>query len=203
MSRAEGQAVLEEAFRASTLSRRGGRADAGDGRVPFRREASVPRATAAWSDSLPRKDLFASNTGSLPRRDKAGLGRPEPPATAPKPQEGQQQQSQQGQHGQHGQPGQQGQPVQQGLEQIRLDGGPQLNRDNPFRDAFLGDKRSSTGNLCYFTDQFDNHPWENPELNQTLRNTARRRKSSEKGEEEGEEERDPATTLQAMAGNVG
>ena len=61
MSRAEGQAVLEEAFRASTLSRRGGRADAGDGRVPFRREASVPRATAAWSDSLPRKDLFTSN----------------------------------------------------------------------------------------------------------------------------------------------
>lgn len=26
------------------------------------------------------------------------------------------------------------------------------------------DKRSSTGNL-FFTDQFDNHPWENPELN--------------------------------------
>merc|ERR1719460_2860083 len=177
MSRAEGQAVLEEAFRASTLSRRGGRADAGDGRVPFRREASVPRATAAWSDSLPRKDLFASNTGSLPRRDKAGLGRPEPPPTAPKPQDSQHQQGQQ-QQGQLGQPG---------LEQIRLDGGAQLNRDNPFRDAFLGDKRSSTGNLCYFTDQFDNHPWENPELNQTLRNTARRRKSSEKGEGEEEE----------------
>ena len=35
----------------------------------------------------------------------------------------------------------------------------------------VSDKRSSTGNLCYFTDQFDNHPWENPELNQTLRNT--------------------------------
>ena len=32
---------------------------------------------------------------------------------------------------------------------------------------------------------------------------ARRRKSSEKGEEEeGEEERDPATTLQAMAGSL-
>ena len=136
MSRAEGQAVLEEAFRASTLSRRGGRADAGDGRVPFRREASVPRATAAWSDSLPRKDLFASNTGSLPRRDKAGLGRPEPPPTAPKPQDSQHQQGQQ-QQGQLGQQ-QQGQLGQQGLEQIRLDGGAQLNRDNPFRDAFLG-----------------------------------------------------------------
>ena len=35
----------------------------------------------------------------------------------------------------------------------------------------ISDKRSSTGNLCYFTDQFDNHPWENPELNHTLRNT--------------------------------
>ena len=121
----------------------------------------------------------------------------------------------------------------------------------------VSDKRSSTGNLCYFTDQFDNHPWENPELNQTLRSTvsdhyflahfpqtsssiqfsfiwtgscgstmgrlwfcrlvckksksdvqARRRKSSEKGEvgEEGDEEeegRDPATTLQAMAGTGG
>ena len=137
MSRAEGQAVLEEAFRASTLSRRGGRAaaDSGDGRVPFRREASVPRASAAWSDSLPRKDLFASNTGSLPRRDKAGLGRPEPPATAPKPQQDGKQHGQQAQQAQQVQQGQQG---QQGLEQIRLDGGAQLNRDNPFRDAFLG-----------------------------------------------------------------
>jgi len=204
MSRAEGQAVLEEAFRASTLSRRGGRQDAGDGRVPFRREASVPRATGVWSDSLPRKDLFANNTGSLPRRDKAGLGRPEPPPTAPKPQD-------QGPQGQQGSQGHQGQHGQQGGEPLRLDGGPQLNRDNPFRDTILGDKRSSTGNLCYFTDQFDNHPWENPELNQTLRNTARRRKSSEKksggGDAEGgdvdEEGPDPATTLQAMAGNVG
>ena len=99
-----------------TYSGRG--SDIGDGRVPFRREASVPRASANWSDSLPRKDLFVSNTGSLPRRDKvgnvflsiidtkvripiilyikciyvilhrplqAGLGRPEPPKTAPKP----------------------------------------------------------------------------------------------------------------------
>jgi len=72
MSRAEGQAMLEEAFRASTLSRRGGGrgSDGGDGRVPLRREASVPRTSANWSDSLPRKDLFVSNTGSLPRRDK-------------------------------------------------------------------------------------------------------------------------------------
>ena len=72
LGRAEGQAMLEEVFRASTLTRQG--------RVPFRREASVPRTSAAnWSDSLPRKDLFSSGqTNSLPRRDKAGLGRPEP-----------------------------------------------------------------------------------------------------------------------------
>ena len=67
--------MLEEAFRASTLSRRGGGrgSEGGDGRVPFRREASVPRASANWSDSLPRKDLFVSNTGSLPRRDKVNI----------------------------------------------------------------------------------------------------------------------------------
>ena len=94
------------------------------------REASVPRATGVWSDSLPRKDLFANNTGSLPRRDKAGLGRPEPPPTAPKPQD----QGSQGHQGQHG---------QQGGEPLRLDGGPQLNRDNPFRDTILGGTLSS------------------------------------------------------------
>ena len=100
------------------------------------REASVPRATGVWSDSLPRKDLFANNTGSLPRRDKAGLGRPEPPPTAPKPQD-------QGQQGQQGSQGQQGQYGQQGGEPLRLDGGPQLNRDNPFRDTILGGTISS------------------------------------------------------------
>ena len=57
-----GQARLEEVFRASTLSRRGGGADSG--RIPFRREASVPRAGAGgsaanWTDSLPRKDLLS------------------------------------------------------------------------------------------------------------------------------------------------
>ena len=71
LGRGEGQAMLEEVFRASTLTRQG--------RVPFRREASVPRTSAAnWSDSLPRKEMFTSQTNSLPRRDKAGLGRPEP-----------------------------------------------------------------------------------------------------------------------------
>ena len=34
-----------------------------------------------WTDSLPRRDFYSNiaPTGSLPRRDKAGLGRPEPP----------------------------------------------------------------------------------------------------------------------------
>ena len=109
MSRTDGKAVLEEVFRASTLSRR----DARDSRVPFRREASVPRTNANWSDSLPRKDLFISQTGSLPRRDKAGLGRPEPPrpAQAPEPEK----------------------PKDPPRD-------PAPNRENPFRDAFLGTK---------------------------------------------------------------
>ena len=89
LGRGEGQAMLEEVFRASTLTRQG--------RVPFRREASVPRASAAnWSDSLPRKDLFSSGSGqtnSLPRRDKAGLGRPEPARQPPQPESAGQQET--------------------------------------------------------------------------------------------------------------
>ena len=85
--------------------------------------------------------------------------------------------------------------------------------------VLCSDKRSSAGNLCYFTDQFDNHPWDNPELSTTLRNTvrfhfweincnstqARRRQTSGQTSEvdkDKEEEKDPATTLQAMAGEV-
>ena len=140
-----GQARLEEVFRASTLSRRGGGADSG--RIPFRREASVPRAGAGgsaanWTDSLPRKDLLslqvscdwlsaghvttvltsdwsqaaASNTNSLPRRDKAGLGRPEPgPPTKPKPAL---------------------EPAPAPSTAPARD--VSLERSNPFRDTFLG-----------------------------------------------------------------
>lgn len=38
-------------------------------------------AGPSWTDSLPRRDFYSNiaPTGSLPRRDKAGLGRPEPP----------------------------------------------------------------------------------------------------------------------------
>jgi len=194
MSRAEGQVALEEAFRASTLSRRDGR-DSSGSRVPFRREASVPRTSANWSDSLPRKDLFVSQTGSLPRRDKAGLGRPEPPF-APA-------------------------AVGQATEEVDSKTEPEkpvkdasINRENPFRDSFLGDKRSSTGNL-YFTDQFDNHPWEKPpelDLSPTKPANQTRRRNPSSSEEKGGrmdsahidiDDRDPAATLQAMAGNVG
>ena len=81
LSRVDGLAAIEDAFRSSTLSRReimGGGGSSREGRMPFRREASVPRGSANWSDSLPRKDMFSSQTNSLPRRGKAGLGRPEP-----------------------------------------------------------------------------------------------------------------------------
>ena len=115
--------MLEEVFRASTLSRQSARG--GDGRVPFRREASVPRtgvtnwqesgnvSAANWSDSLPRKDLFLNQTNSLPRRDKAGLGRPEP-----------------------------GKPVPDDRDAAKLllneKRDKTLDRSNPFRDAILG-----------------------------------------------------------------
>ncbi len=38
-------------------------------------------SVANWMDSLPRRDLYnmpSNSTNSLPRRDRAGLGRPEP-----------------------------------------------------------------------------------------------------------------------------
>ena len=130
LGRAEGQMLLEEVFRASTLSRRGGGGGGADGRVPFRREASVPRtgvpnwsddqrqhqqpggggSAANWSDSLPRKDLFLNQTNSLPRRDKAGLGRPEPnkPSSL----------------------------VKDSAAKDKRD--VSLERSNPFRDAILG-----------------------------------------------------------------
>ena len=111
--------------RAATEEGAGGSARGGDGRVPFRREASVPRtgvtnwqesgnvSAANWSDSLPRKDLFLNQTNSLPRRDKAGLGRPEP-----------------------------GKPVPDDRDAAKLllneKRDKTLDRSNPFRDAILG-----------------------------------------------------------------
>jgi len=277
-----GQNALEEVFRASTLSRRDGR---DGGRIPFRREASVPRGSGNWSDSLPRKDVFVSNTGSLPRRDKAGLGRPEPalskpvasaplslpasaalslapsaalslapsaalslapsatkslapsaalslaPSTVAKTTASTAtllrgcslQESSFTDFNPTSKPeGQDSKPQsrdsipssklpissQQQLEPSAKESSNSstLTRENPFRDAILGlDARSSTGNL-FFTDQFDNHPWENPDLNLNKNGSRRSRDPSplaKRGEEENSFMKDPAATLQAMAGNVG
>ena len=77
----------------------------------------------------------------------------------------------------------------------------------------VADKRSSTGNL-FFTDQFDNHPWEAPpELQppghqtsawppQRRRNLSTQDKAGARAEKEVTEDRDPAATLQAMAGEL-
>ena len=97
--------------------------------------------------------------------------------------------------------------------------GPPDNKYTNFLQKFykvfvLADKRSSTGNL-FFTDQFDNHPWEAPPELQPPGHKAgawppqRRRNlsslSSQQADqagtkEEREADRDPAATLQAMAG---
>jgi len=103
-----------------------------------------------WTDSLPRRDFYSNiaPTGSLPRRDKAGLGRPEPPrppsaasiagvaseaAAAAASARNQQDNGLKGNN----------------LRRRDLS----LNRDNTssFRDAFSGnkDKRNSTGNLYF------------------------------------------------------
>ena len=75
------------------------------------------------------------------------------------------------------------------------------------------DKRSSTGNL-FFTDQFDNHPWEAPPELQPPGHKAgawpqqRRRNLSSLSQDQAgagnkeAEDRDPAATLQAMAGEL-
>ena len=79
----------------------------------------------------------------------------------------------------------------------------------------LADKRSSTGNL-FFTDQFDNHPWEAPPELQPPGHKAgawpqqRRRNLSSLSQDQAgagagnkeAEDRDPAATLQAMAGEL-
>ena len=81
-----------------------------------------------------------------------------------------------------------------------------------------GDKRSSTGNL-FFTDQFDNHPWEAPpDINIKTPAWPPRRRNLSSQENSGRsgsgsagsggggggggegEVKDPAATLQAMAG---
>ena len=85
------------------------------------------------------------------------------------------------------------------------------NFSKVYKVYVAADKRSSTGNL-FFTDQFDNHPWEAPpELQPPAKTGAwppRRRNLSTQGEpgardkEKHVEDRDPAATLQAMAGQL-
>merc|ERR1712106_594568 len=112
------------------------------------------------------------------RRDKAGLGRPEA-TSGPGPSAGPSGVSQ---------PNKVAVPTSGKNEVEENIKEPAISRDNPFRDAVLGvsDKRSSMGNL-FFTDQFDNHPWEKPpELNLNLQpqnRTRRRNASSTEGAE--------------------
>ena len=53
------------------------RVGGGISRPPF---GNVGSNGPSWTDSMPRRDFYSNvaPTGSLPRRDKAGLGRPEP-----------------------------------------------------------------------------------------------------------------------------
>ena len=87
------------------------------------------------------------------------------------------------------------------------------NFSKVYKVFVVADKRSSTGNL-FFTDQFDNHPWEAPpELQppghktsawppQRRRNLSTQDKAGTREEKEVNEDRDPAATLQAMAGEL-
>ena len=94
-----------------------------------------------WTDSLPRRDFYSNiaPTGSLPRRDKAGLGRPEPPRL------------------QQSQPQKQQPPQDNGLKGNNLRRRDlSLNRDNTstFRDAFTGNKGKNgiTLNIPYIAE---------------------------------------------------
>lgn len=100
-------------------------------------------------------------------------------------------------------------------EQTRPPDNKNTNFLQKFHKVYVSaDKRSSTGNL-FFTDQFDNHPWEAPPELQPPGHKAgpawppqRRRNLSslsggqadQAGTKEEREDRDPAATLQAMAG---
>ena len=92
---------------------------------------------------------------------------------------------------------------------------PNLDSQKNYTVYILADKRSSTGNL-FFTDQFDNHPWEAPPELQPPGHKAgawpqqRRRNLSSLSQDQAgagasnkeAEDRDPAATLQAMAGEL-
>ena len=124
------------------------RVGGGISRPPF---GNVGSNGPSWTDSMPRRDFYSNvaPTGSLPRRDKAGLGRPEPNSMG----------------GMN-----KGNKNDVGITQTNsINGGGKgippptrrressLNRENTTPSTFLTssrDKRNSTGNL-YFTDAMD------------------------------------------------
>ena len=99
----------------------------------------------SWTDSMPRRDFYSNvaPTGSLPRRDKAGLGRPEPGPGGPKLNNSNGIQPNNSMNGGKGIP-----PPTRRRESS-------LSRDNTSSFAPSSrDKRNSTGNL-YFSDSLD------------------------------------------------
>ena len=97
----------------------------------------------SWTDSMPRRDFYSNvaPTGSLPRRDKAGLGRPEPGPVGSKGSNNN------------------GMPTNmnggKGIPPPTRRRESSLSRDNTSSFAPSSrDKRNSTGNL-YFTDSLD------------------------------------------------
>ena len=99
----------------------------------------------SWTDSMPRRDFYSNvaPTGSLPRRDKAGLGRPEPGPGGSKLNNNNGIQPNNSMNGGKGIP-----PPTRRRESS-------LSRDNTSSFAPSSrDKRNSTGNL-YFSDSLD------------------------------------------------
>jgi len=102
----------------------------------------------SWTDSMPRRDFYSNvaPTGSLPRRDKAGLGRPEPGPAGSKSSNNNGIQPNNSMNGGKGIP-----PPTRRRESS-------LSRDNTSSfGPSSRDKRNSTGNL-YFSDSLDGGP---------------------------------------------
>lgn len=108
------------------------------------------QAVASWMDSLPRRDFYnmpSHSTNSLPRRDRAGLGRPEPPHRNIS-------------GGLPTDPGSDNGTNSFGMPRKR---DSSLNRDNPFRDVLQakGDQLGLEYPLCSF---FSNLLVRNPDM---------------------------------------
>ena len=105
----------------------------------------------SWTDSMPRRDFYnnVAATGSLPRRDKAGLGRPEPSINGcgTKTNNNNDMNRQQANHSINGG---KGIPPPTRRRESSLSKDNTINSFNPSSR----DKRNSTGNL-YFTDSLE------------------------------------------------